>query len=182
MAVTGVTTQPQVVKMGGAFEERYAYLAGGVDTIVAGDLIRINDAGAIDLAEVDSAGAVHGIALEANAGAATVLPVLLFAPDTVVKIQTIDGQSPADLELGEEYTLEKGTGVWGVTATTTNGVALVVDRASNGQPFYDRTGAFDEHVSTAAEISATSTIDDNKSVLVRFTSNTLDAQAAAASS
>ena len=166
MAVAGVKTQPQVVKLGGAYEERYAYTEGG--TIVAGDLIRISTTGTVALAAINTAGAVHGIALEgATAAAGGSVPLLMFAPDTIVKIQCIDGEAPSDLSKSEEYTLEKGTGVWGVTAVTTNGIAKVVDYAASGQPWADETGSFDEDITV-----------DNNSVLVRFTSTTLDAHVA----
>jgi hypothetical protein len=166
MAVTGVTTQPQVVKLGGAVEERYAYVDG--EAFVAGDLIRISSAGEVKVAEINTAGAVHGIALETVAAEVNELaPVLLFAPDTIVRIQTIDGESPADLSKGSSYTLEKGTGVWAVTATTTNGIALVVDYADTGTPWDDRYASFDQD----------STVDNN-AVDVRFTAATLDAHVA----
>jgi hypothetical protein len=171
MAVASVTRKPQIVKMGGATEERYTYTAGGVDTIYAGDLIRINDAGTIDVAEASSAGAVHGIALEANAASAVVLPIIKFASDTIVKIQCIDTVAPEDIDKGEEYTLEVSTAnKQAITSTTTNGVALVTDYAATGQPWEDRTSVYDETDST-----------DNNSVFVRFTDATLSAVAAAAS-
>lgn len=169
MATASVTTQPEVYVPGGGREERYAYLCGSVDTIGKGDLIRINDAGTIDLAESASAGAVHGIALEdGTAGAA--LPVFLFASDTQVKIQCVDTVAPEDLTAGEAYTLEDGTNVWGVTSTTTNGVAIVVDEAATDQPWTIARGGWGETAST-----------NNNSVIVRFAAATLDATAAAAS-
>lgn len=170
MAVASVTTKPEIVSLGAGREERQSYTAGGVDTIYAGDLIRINDAGTIDVAEAASAGAVHGMALEANAATAAIIPIVLFAPDTLVKMQTIDGEAPSDLDKGEEYTLEVSTAnKQAVTATTTNGVALVVAYAGDSIPWEDVTGSFSE----------TSTVDNN-SVIVRFTAATLDAVAAAA--
>lgn len=166
MAVASVTTQPSVVKLGGAYEERYAYVDG--EAFVAGDLIRLSTAGEIKLAEINTAGAVHGIALEAVPTEVNELaPVLMFAPDTIVKIQCIDSQAPEDIEKGVAYTLEKGTGVWGITAVTTNGIALVVDYAASGQPWNDAYSTFDEDETV-----------DNNSVLVRFTAATLDAHVA----
>lgn len=169
MAVTGVTMKPQIVKMGGATEERYAYPAGGVDTIYAGDLIRLNSSGSIDLAEAASAGAVHGIALEASSGT-NILPIIKFASDTIVKMQVIDGSEPEELTKGVAYTLETSTAQKAaVTATTTHGVAIVVDYADTGIPWTDANGSFDEDSGT-----------DNNCVLVRFAAATLDATAAAA--
>ena len=169
MAVTGVTYKPQIVKLGGAVEERYAYAAGAVDTIAAGDLIRINTSGTIDLADAASAGAVHGIALEAGV-AGSALPIIKFASDTIVKIQCIDTVAPEDLKKGVAYTLEIGTSVFGVTSTTTNGVALVVDYADTDMPWEDAYASFDED-----------SADNNNAVLVRFSAATLDGHAAAAS-
>lgn len=170
MAVTGVLGQPEVVKLGGAVEERYDYVGG--ETIKAGELIRISSAGEVKLAEAASAGAVHGITLYDVLDDDEQAPVLLFAPDTVVSIPTIDGQAPADLSKGSAYTLETGTNtggdkVWAVTATTTNGVALVASYADDGTPWSDRYGSFDQD----------STVDNNR-VEVRFTAATLDAHVA----
>lgn len=169
MAVTGVKGMPQVVKLGGAVEERNDYVGG--ETIEAGELIRISSAGEVKLAETASAGAVHGIALEAILDDDAPAPVLLFAPDTVVSIPTIDGQSPSDLSKKTAYTLESGTvggkKVWAVTATTTNGVALVEAYGDDGIPFDDRYGSFDQD----------STVENNR-VEVRFTAATLDASVA----
>lgn len=175
MAVTGVKGKPEVVKLGGAVEERYDYVGG--ETIEAGELIRISSAGEVKLAEVASAGAVHGITLYDVLDDDVQAPVLLFAPDTVVSIPTIDGQSPSDLSKGTSYTLETGTvngsKVWAVTATTTNGVALVTAYADDGTPWKGRvdgsggTDPFDQD----------STVDNNR-VEVRFTAATLDAHVA----
>jgi len=171
MAVASVTMQPQIVFWGNATEVRDVYTTGGVDTIAAGDLVRINDAGALDLAEAASAGAVHGIALEGDAGSATQIGIVKFGTETLVKIQCIDTVAPEDLDLGEEYTLEVTAGSnAGITSTTTNGVALVVQESATGQPWEDATGTYDETAST-----------NNNSVIVRFTAATLDAVAAAAS-
>jgi hypothetical protein len=171
MAVASVTTKAQIVHLGAGYEERQSFTAGGVDTIYAGDLIRINDAGTIDVAEAASAGAVHGMALEANAAAATILPIVLFAPDTVLKIQTIDSEAPSDLTKGLVYTLEVSTAnKQAITATTTNGVGLVVAYAGDSIPWTSAVTSFDETVT-----------DDNNSVHVRILASVLDGNAAAAS-
>jgi hypothetical protein len=166
MAVTGVVGKPEVKKLGGAVEERLDYVGG--EAAVAGDLIRINTSGEVVLAEINTAGAVHGITLYDVADDDAQAPVLLFAPDTVVSIPTIDTVAPEDLSKGTSYTLEKGTnGVWAVTSTTTNGVALVVSYADDGTPWSDRYGSFDQDSAT-----------DNNRVDVRFTAATLDAHVA----
>ena len=171
MAVASVTTKPKIVKLGGAYEERHAYTAGGVDTIYAGDLIRLNSSGTIDVAEGTSAGAVHGIALEANAASAVVLPVIMFASDTIVEIQCVDTVAPEDLTKGLVYALEVSTAnKQAINASTSTPIATVVDYAATGQPFEDRTGTFDQTDST-----------NNNSVLVRFSTTVLEGHAAAAS-
>ena len=171
MAVASVKGKAEIVKAGGAVEERHAYKAGGVDTIYAGDLIRINSSGTIDVAEASQAGAVHGIALEANAASAVVLPVILFADDTVVSLPCIDTKAPEDLTVSASYTLEVDTAnKQAITATTTNGVATVVEYANVGNPWDDRTGSFDQDP----------TVDNNR-VHVRFKQTVLDGFAAAAS-
>ena len=164
MAVTGVTGLPEIVKLGGAVEERNDYLVG--ETYAAGDLIRLASGGTIKLAEATSAGAVHGIALM-DGVVGEVAKIVLFTDETVVSIPTIDGESPADLTKSLSYTLEVATGVFGVTATTTNGVATVVSYADDGIPWTDRTGAFDQDSAT-----------DNNRVLVRFKQTVLDGNVA----
>lgn len=164
MAVTGIKGLPEVVKIGGMVEERYDYLAG--EAYAAGDLIRLASGGTIKLAEATSAGAVHGLALEA-AEIGDVAKIVLFADDTVISIPTIDGESPADLTKSVTYALEVGTGAYAVTATTTNGVATVVGYADDGTPWEDRYGSFDED----------SAVDNNR-VLVRFKQTVLDGNVA----
>jgi len=167
MAVASVTGKPEVVKLGGAVEERYDYVDGGV--IAEGDLIRITTAGEVKVAGATNTEPPHGMALEAVAAEVNEqVAVLLFATDTVISIPTIDGEAPADLSKGQTYTLEKGSdGVWAVTATTTNGSVTVVAYADDGLPWTDRTGSFDQD----------STVDNNR-VHVRVKQSLLDTNAA----
>lgn len=164
MAVTGIAGLPEVVKVGGAVEERNDYLAG--EAYAAGDLIRLASGGTIKLAEAASAGAVHGLALEA-ASIGDVAKILLFADDTLVSIPMIDAESPADTTKSLSYTLNAATGAWAVTVTTTNGVATVVSYADDGIPWTDRYSSFDQD----------STVDNNR-VIVRFKQTILDANVA----
>ena len=164
MAVTGITGLPEVVKIGGAVEERNDYAVA--EAYAAGDLIRISSAGAIKLAEASANGAVHGLALEDGVVGETA-KILLFADDTVVSIPTIDGESPADLSKSVAYTLNAATGAWAVTATAGSGVATVVSYADDGIPWTDRYSSFDQD----------STVDNNR-VHVRFKQTVLDANVA----
>lgn len=164
MATTGVTAQPEVVAYGGAVEDYYTYT--DAEAISEGDLIRITSSGTVKLAEINKAsivGAVHGIALEDGTTGGDTIKVLLFADDTYIKMQTIDGEAPSDLTVGATYTLEDGTNVWAVTATTTNGIATVVQTAGSRQPWTIARGGWDETAST-----------DNNSVIVKFTNTILD--------
>ena len=162
MAVTGVTTNPQVYKLGGAWEERYAYEDDEV--FAAGDLIRLSDAGTIQMADTTAAGSVQGMALETGAdtdGSAS--PVLMFAPDTIIKIQCIDGEAPADLTKGLAYDITVATGTQSITATTdASSIAMVVGYAADAQPWSDAIGTFDED----------STVDSN-SVHISFMADAL---------
>lgn len=164
MAVTGIAGLPEVVKVGGAVEERNDYLAG--EAYAAGDLIRLAAGGTIKLAEAASAGAVHGLALEA-ASIGDIAKILLFADDTLVSIPMIDAESPADTTKSLSYTLNAATGAWAVTVTETNGVATVVSYADDGIPWTDRYSSFDQD----------STVDNNR-VIVRFKQTILDANVA----
>ena len=164
MATTGVTAQPQVVALGGAVPDYYNFT--DAEAISEGDLIRITSSGTIKLAEVNNnsiAGAVHGIALEDGTTDGVPIKVLLFADDTLVKIQCIDSLAPSSLTVGVAYELEDGTNVWGITSTTTKGIATVVALAGTSQPWHDAYSTFDEATATA-----------NNSVIVKFTNTVLD--------
>lgn len=164
MAVTGITGGAEVVKSGGAVEERNDYLAG--EAYAAGDLIRLAAGGTIKIAEAASAGAVHGLALE-DASIGDVAKIVLFADDTLVSLPTIDGESPSDLTKSVAYTLNAATGAFAVTATDTNGVATVVSYADDGTPWDDRYDSFGQD----------STVDNNR-VIVRFKQTVLDGNVA----
>lgn len=164
MAVTNVEGLPEVTKLGGAVEERQDYLVG--EAYAAGDLIRLASGGTIKLAELSANGAVHGIALEAGVVDA-VAKVILFADDTIVSIPCADTVAPEDLTKSLTYTLDGGTGAYGVTTTTTSGIATVVSYADDGIPFTDRYGSFDQDSSV-----------DNNRVHVRFKQAVLDANVA----
>jgi hypothetical protein len=167
MAVTGVTGKPEVVKLGGAVEERYDYVDGGV--IAAGDLIRLTTAGEIKVAGTTNTSPPHGMALEAvTAEVNEPIAVLMFASDTVISLPMIDAESPADVAKGQSYTIEKGTGgVWAMTATTTNGSVTVTSYADDGLPWEDRYSSFDQASAT-----------DNNRVYVRVKQSLLDTNAA----
>ena len=144
MAVTLVTTKPAVVKLGNGYvEDRISYVDGG--TFEKGDLIRITSGGEIKVAAVDSdtVGAVHGIVMEARtAEVNTTVPITRFAEDTVVRMQMIDDESPADINKGGKYELETSGGAWGVTATTTKAIATIVGYAGDNVPWTDKTGTY----------------------------------------
>ena len=168
MAVTGIISKPEVVRYGGAREERYAYVDGG--TFEAGDLIRLTTGGEIKVAAVDSdtAGSVHGIALAAVATEVNeTVPILVFAEDTVISIQCVDTVAPEDLSKGATYELETSSGTWGITSTTTKGIATVRDFAATGIPWSDATSVYGQDI----------TVDNNK-VHVTFAQAILDGNAA----
>lgn len=161
-----VTSGPEVYHLGGAWEDRYTFV--DAEAFAAGDLIRITSSGTVKMADAASAGAVHGMALEAGTTAGDAVAVLLFAPDTVLKMQVHGAYEPEELTKGVSYALDITTKKHSVTTTTTNGVAQVVGYAGDAQPFGDRTGTFDEAQGV-----------DNHSVLVKFTAATLDTKATA---
>lgn len=164
--MAAIARTPEVVNMGGAYEEYYAYT--DAEAITKGDLVRLTTSGTIKLADAASAGAVSGIALETGTTGGDTIKVLMFAPDTVVKIQCYGTVEPEDLTKGVAYTLDVTAGKHSVTSTTTNGVAIVMDYAGTSQPWTGPNDSFDEAIGT-----------DNNSVLVRFSAATLDGYAAA---
>jgi hypothetical protein len=147
MTVALCTQTPKIVKYGGAREERYAYVDGEVYNI--GDLVRISTTGTVELAEANSAGAVHAIALSDGTTGETTVPVLMLASDTVIAIQAEDGKTPADYDVGSIYTLLVTAGLNGLVDVTTNGVAMVVDKPATDQPWADTTGTYDVASDTA---------------------------------
>ena len=165
MAVANVK-RPEVVRYGGAIEQRFTYLDAA--TIVMGDLIRISTSGTVEVAAASLPGAVHGMALEAGTTGGDDIAVLLFADDTVISMSAIDAVAPTTLKKSVAYTLELGTNEFGVTATDTNGVAIIVDYADTGNPWSDTTGTYPQD-STAV----------GGTVLVRFGAATLDGSVAA---
>jgi len=145
MAVTTVTYKPQIVHYGGAREDRETYTSN--DTIAAGDLIRITLSGTIKLAGKDSdVGGPHGIALNAHAAATDIAcPVVLFAPDTIIRVATSDSKTPADYEKGMLAALDSNsvTGKWAIGDTATKPVCIVTGYTSDGSPWDDATGSYD---------------------------------------
>jgi hypothetical protein len=167
MTTALITKKPQVVRYGGAREERFAYLEG--DTYAQGDLIRISTTGTVELADATAVGSVHGVALSASADGGLVAPVLLFASDTVFSIQAEDGKTPADFTVGTAYQLAVTAGFNGLVDTSTNAVVLCVDKPATGQPWGDTTGTYN----TASD-------EANGLVYVRVTQAGIDGAIAAA--
>jgi hypothetical protein len=170
MAVANVK-RPEVVRYGGAYEQRFTYVNSDTLALAIGDLVRITTAGTVEVALASAAGAVSGMALEAAVVDAEV-SILLFADDTVLSMSAIDAVAPTTLKKSVAYTLELGTAPneFGVTATSgATGIAIVVDYADTGNPWSDTTGTYDND-STAV----------GGTVLVRFGAATLDGSAAVA--
>jgi hypothetical protein len=167
MALT-LAKRPEVVRYGGATEQRFTYVNSDTLALEIGDLIRITDAGTVEIALTASAGAVSGMALEAAVVDADV-SVLLFADDTVISLSAVDATAPTTLKKSDAYELEIASNEFGVTATTTNGIAIIVDYADTGNPWSDTTGTYPQD-STAV----------GGTVLVRFGAATLDGSAAEA--
>ena len=160
--------KPSIVEYGNALEKRYTYTADGA--IKPGDLVRITTEGKAKVAAINSSttGAVHGLAVCASDRAdGDDVTVLLFTGSTVLKIQCIDSVAPEDLSVGVTYTLETSGGVWGVTSTTTNGIATVTDTEATSNPWDDRTGTYDYDVT-----------EDNNVVRIKFAQAILDAHGA----
>lgn len=144
MALAQYQTNPEVVFYGGAREERYAYNGDDTATFKAGELIRINTSGEVVPALLVSTvvGAIHGMVLETVDTATTdTIPVLMFAPDTQLRIQLNTG-TPADVGKGTLLTLARSSNKWACTATTTAGIAEVVDYSATGMPWTDVTGTY----------------------------------------
>lgn len=112
-----------------------------------GELIRISTTGSIVVASEDGDdknGPVHGIALADAAdyiGNGTgphkgrYMPIALFTPETVIGIQLAAGKDQTDVDVGSKYTLAVASNKWTVTDTTANGIAMVVEKSSQGQWF-----------------------------------------------
>ena len=169
MAVTNVVGLPEVFHRGGALEERYAYDANEV--IAPGDLIRVTTAGTIKLAGLDSdtAGGIHGIALETGAVSGDEMPVLLFAVDTVFSMPCADDTNPADYPAGLTFPLDASsvTGTWALADSATKPFVLAVGTIATTIPWADATFA-----------PADGTDNNGARVLCRMPQSVLDARAA----
>lgn len=164
--MAAITRPMEVIVPGNGWVDYYTYV--DAEAITMGDGIRLTSSGTIKLADAASAGAIHGVALETGTTGGDPIKVFMFGTDTRVKIQCYDTVEPEDLTLGVAYTLDVTAGAMSITNTTTNGVAIVMERAGQSQPWTDPTGSFDEAVGT-----------DNNCVVVRFSAATLDTYAAA---
>lgn len=145
MALTQYQVNPAVTAYGSLREERYAYVGDGSATFKQGELIRINTSGQVVKAALTSGtdGAVHGMAMvDVDTATTEAIPVVMFGADTVIRMQTNTG-TPADIGKGSTVTLANSGNKWAVTATTTAGIATVVDYASTGFPWSDPTGTYD---------------------------------------
>jgi hypothetical protein len=168
MALT-LAKRPEVVRYGGATEQRFTYVNSDTLALEIGDLVRVTTAGTVEIALGVSAGAVSGMALEAAVVDAEV-SILLFADDTVLSMSAVDDVAPTTLKKSVAYTLEIASNEFGVTSTTgATGIAIIVDYADTGNPWSDTTGTYDND-STAV----------GGTVLVRFGAATLDGSAAVA--
>ena len=169
MALT-LAKRPEVVRYGGATEQRFTYVNSDTLALEIGDLVRVTTAGTVEIALGVSAGAVSGMALESAAVDADVA-ILLFADDTVVKLSAVDAVVPTtSLLKSVAYTLEIASNEFGVTATSgATGIAIIVDYTSTGQPWNDTTGTY---APDSSSLGGT--------VLVRFSAATLAGSAAVA--
>ena len=167
MALT-LAKRPEVVRYGGATEQRFTYVNSDTLALEIGDLVRVTTAGTVEIALASAAGAVSGMALESVAVDAEV-SVLLFADDTVISLSAIDAVAPTTLKKSVAYTLEIASNEFGVTSTSSSGIAIIVDYADTGNPWSDTTGTYPQD-STAV----------GGTVLVRFGAATLDGSAAVA--
>ena len=168
MALT-LAKRPEVVRYGGATEQRFTYVNSDTLALEIGDLVRVTTSGTVEIALAASAGAVSGMALESAAVDADVA-ILLFADDTVISMSAIDAVVATTLKKSVAYTIEIASNEFGVTATTgATGIAIIVDYAATGQPWNDTTGTY---APDSAELAGT--------VLVRFSAATLAGSAAVA--
>jgi hypothetical protein len=160
--MAAITRPVEVIHLGGAREEYFAY--DDTEAFSEGDLVRLSlDEGTIALAEADSAGAVHGIALEDGTTAGDAVKVLLFAADTIIKIQCTGTVAPEDLKAGSAYTIVTTTKAQAITSTKTNGILKVVKTSAVQTPWEIARGAWDDAAAT-----------DNNTVLAQVLQSVLD--------
>lgn len=170
--MTADTVGAQVVMPGGAVVVDETYKGDGATTFKKGDLVRINTSGQIVDAAVDSdtTGPIHGMVLEDWATAPTTsqfVKILQFAKDTIIKMQGYAASGsdaePRDFTIGATYELRNvGDGIWGVTTTTTKGIAKCVSKPGD-TAWFNAIDALDE---------------DSGFICVRFSEANLDAHGA----
>jgi hypothetical protein len=146
---TAGMTNPFVYKGMPTRSER-EYTVKASQSFKAGELVRITTSGTIVVAAIDSdtTGPVHGIAL---ADAATYLtggakagekfPVALLNKDCVLGIQINGANAQSAFTVGVPYKLDVTSNKWSLTTTTEKGIAMVVGKSSNDEPFNPQAGA-----------------------------------------
>ena len=118
--------------------------------IIAGDLVRINNAGEIELASADNTdgGAVHGIALQNGGAVATedgmtlaygdLFPIAVFNSDTVLAIPLPADDNWGDMEnigVGTTAVLDVTSGAMTLTDVVADGPVLITGLPSDDQSF-----------------------------------------------
>lgn len=171
MAFSGVIGPPKIVIRGGAEIIRDRYLANTEDDFSAGDFLRItNDTGEVeptDVVNTDNTGGLQCMAIQdydASEDGNIYVPVIKITQDTIFAQQVTSG-TPSQSDIGSRVTLDLTTGKNAPTATTTKGVAEIVDIALNKKWMYSSENICGEYgivyfkiipsIVTASKVAAT---------------------------
>jgi hypothetical protein len=107
--------------------------ATGSTTWNAGDLVRIDTVGTVELATTTAAGGIHAIALgdSADYAAGEKVPLAMLKSDTILAVPTEAGNAPEDYTVGVGYGLVVTTQAQTADLSATTGQLICVGKQSD---------------------------------------------------
>jgi len=142
MAFASIVLKPRVIEQGGAVVRETSYVVNhAAADWKAGDLLRLNSNGTVELVADAASQKVLGMALEdvdVSASEGAFAKVLVFAEDTVLEAQYNSASAPTQALVGDQVDMSCVSGAFAVDTTTSNAIVEITDIWKNSNWF--RTG------------------------------------------
>lgn len=139
MAFSGIVIKPRVVVQGGAVVKDNTYTVNGAAADwKAGDLLRLNNNGTVQLVADAADQKVLGIALEdvdVSVESGKFAKVLVLAADTILEAQLKSATAPAQTDVGDKRDMDCVSGAFAVDTETSNPIVEIVDVWKNSNWF-----------------------------------------------
>lgn len=139
MAFGSVILKPRVVVQGGAVVKDNTYTVNGsAADWKAGDLLRLNNNGTVELVADAANQRVLGMALEdvdVSVESGKFAKVLVFATDTILEAQLNSATAPAQTDIGDKRDMSCVSGAFAVDTSTSNTIVEIVDVWKNANWF-----------------------------------------------